>query len=235
MEISIYHNHSDYTKKMIAHWLKRYPHLEKKILEIAQSIENMMGMGIFDEKLIDIFKNGKKNREMIFLLNSLREEYIDYFSPVIISDKLLMCLKNICEGHHVLEIGDYHFLSYLLMQSNINIQHTQIKKYKKNKTNILLNDQIFSKKLIKETSIFLLSWPMYQSPEAHEYLNEMKKGDLLIYMGELEGGGCADDCFFKGLVEKFVIQESITKEIAPHYIKWGAVNDYIKVYKKILD
>ncbi len=229
--IQIYHNDSEFSKHLINHWIKRYPHLQKNITKISSSIEKLMGTGLADDILFDLFKDHEKNREIIFLLNSLREEYIDCFSPVIISEKLINSLKELLENQSVLELGNYSFISYIL-SSDIDINSTQSPKFKNNRDSFI-QKQKFSSSLFKNTNAYILSWPEYDSLEACEYLKYMKKNDFLIYFGELEDGGCANEQFFKKLVENFIVDENKTKKIQSCYIRWGGVNDKAIVYKKI--
>lgn len=55
------------------------------------------------------------------------------------------------------------------------------------------------------------------------------EGEWLLYIGEFEGGCCADDLFFQALAEDW-------EEVEVHYdmIQWSGINDYAALYRRKL-
>lgn len=72
----------------------------------------------------------------------------------------------------------------------------------------------------------MLCWPPYCDPVAIEAL-KVYTGDLLIYIGEGNGGCCADDDFFKLLdAEWSEIEES------PFHVTWSGIHCYMTAYQR---
>ncbi|HEY9370993.1 hypothetical protein [Streptomyces sp.] len=71
-----------------------------------------------------------------------------------------------------------------------------------------------------------LSWPNYSEPWGAHALASYA-GDLLFYVGEGEGGCCADDSFFELLnAEWSEIGDS------PHHRTWWGINDRLTAYRR---
>lgn len=71
-----------------------------------------------------------------------------------------------------------------------------------------------------------LSWPSYNDPWAADAIQDMKPGQFLIYIGEGEGGCCADDNFFKILNNDF---DEIESE---KMLQFFWIHDYLSIYRK---
>lgn len=69
----------------------------------------------------------------------------------------------------------------------------------------------------------LLSWPNYDEPWAAQALATYR-GDLLIYVGESDGGCCADDQFFELRRDWTEIGDS------PHHRTWYGINCYLTAF-----
>jgi hypothetical protein len=70
-----------------------------------------------------------------------------------------------------------------------------------------------------------LCWPPYGSPMAAAAL-DFYTGNRVIYIGEGDGGCCADDNFFAALDKGWV-------EVAEHRpVQWSGLHDWITVYDR---
>lgn len=76
--------------------------------------------------------------------------------------------------------------------------------------------------------VLFLCWPPYSNDMAFDALS-CYEGDWLLYIGEFEGGCCADDLFFQALAEDW-------EEVEVHYdmIQWSGINDYAALYRRKL-
>lgn len=72
----------------------------------------------------------------------------------------------------------------------------------------------------------LMCWPSYAEPWAAKALSAYE-GDLLFYVGEGEGGCCADDDFFALLDGEWTEIGS-----SPHHITWWAIRCRITAYRR---
>jgi hypothetical protein len=73
----------------------------------------------------------------------------------------------------------------------------------------------------------LLCWPSYSEPWAAHTLATYN-GDMLIYVGESEGGCCADDAFFELLDAEW---EEAGR--SPHHVTWWAIHCGMTAYRRI--
>lgn len=73
----------------------------------------------------------------------------------------------------------------------------------------------------------LLCWPSYSDPWAAHTLATYT-GDLLIYVGESDGGCCADDAFFEMLDAEW---EEVGR--SPHHVTWWAIHCGMRAYRRI--
>jgi hypothetical protein len=72
----------------------------------------------------------------------------------------------------------------------------------------------------------LLCWPSYGDPWARQALDAYK-GDMLIYVGEGDGGCCADDDFF-------ALCGSDWHEVgaSPHHVTWWGIHCRMTAYRR---
>jgi hypothetical protein len=73
----------------------------------------------------------------------------------------------------------------------------------------------------------MLCWPNYSHPWAAQALTAYK-GDLLIYIGEGEGGCCADDDFFELLDRNWVEAGA-----SPHHVTWWGIHCRMTAYRRV--
>lgn len=74
--------------------------------------------------------------------------------------------------------------------------------------------------------VLFLCWPPYGTSMASHALRYYK-GDTLLYIGEGEGGCCADDGFFEQLKAEWT-------EVADFAItQWSALHDWITIYTRV--
>lgn len=72
----------------------------------------------------------------------------------------------------------------------------------------------------------LLSWPMYKHSYADKAIKALPSGRYFIYIGEDDGGCCANDAFFNRLNRDFEkIEDS---DVDP----WYGLHDHLTVYRK---
>ena len=72
-----------------------------------------------------------------------------------------------------------------------------------------------------------LSWPSYGGAWAEQALAAYR-GDLFVYVGESDGGCCADDGFFRLLDAEW--QEIGT---SPHHASWWGINCNLVAYRRV--
>ena len=80
-------------------------------------------------------------------------------------------------------------------------------------------------KVIQGSNILMFCWAEYDEPWAFEYLSKIKP-EKVIYIGEQQGGCCADDKFFEYLNSEY-IQEKIVR-----IPQWSCINDDLRFYRK---
>lgn len=89
----------------------------------------------------------------------------------------------------------------------------------------LLRDDASAAAKHPDRALFL-SWPNYAEPWGAHALTSYQ-GDLLIYVGESEGGCCADDEFFDLLAKEWTeIGDS------PHHRTWWGINCRLTAYRR---
>lgn len=71
----------------------------------------------------------------------------------------------------------------------------------------------------------LLCWPPYDSKMASQCLRAFQ-GDSVAYVGEHEGGCCADDAFFKALEKGW---ENVREVDLP---QWPGMHDYLSIWRR---
>ena len=72
-----------------------------------------------------------------------------------------------------------------------------------------------------------MAWPPYNTDMAYKVAKKMKKGRVLIYVGEGDGGCTGDDQFHTYLYKNF-------KEIEAdsHITSWWGIHDRVMIYRK---
>lgn len=72
----------------------------------------------------------------------------------------------------------------------------------------------------------MLCWPSYEDPFAKQALHAYQ-GDTVIYIGEGEGGCCADDRFHRILDRDFG-----EPEYSPWHVNWFGIHCYLRVSRR---
>ena len=75
----------------------------------------------------------------------------------------------------------------------------------------------------EECDVLILSWPTYSCPAASECLTEWPTDKPIVYIGESQGGCCAEDSFFSQI--EFLEEISIPS--------WGAIHDRCYICKRV--
>lgn len=74
--------------------------------------------------------------------------------------------------------------------------------------------------------ILMLCWPPYEDPLAYEALRAYQ-GELLIYIGENEGGCCGDDAFFDALNQSWKQVER-----SERHINYTGIRSQVWIYQR---
>jgi len=77
----------------------------------------------------------------------------------------------------------------------------------------------------------LISWPNYKSNFAYKILENMTKGQTLIFIGEGYGGCTVNDIFFNKLYECAELIEDKTIKLREGTFSWYGIYDKVSVCK----
>ncbi len=152
------------------------------------------------------------------------------FGYPILSTMLLDKLSTICKNKTVVDVGaGSGWLSHQLKLREVNIiaidQYTKSNShFTKNHTDILETNAIDNLKY-NYFDIVIMTWPDYNCNFAYQILEQLKSNQILIYMGELEGGCTGDDNFFKLLDKKAIENTELTKQLQEHNLCWPGMRD----------
>ncbi len=78
----------------------------------------------------------------------------------------------------------------------------------------------------------LLSWPNYDSPFGLNVATAMKKGQTLVYQGEMQGGCTANDDFFEEIERNWTVKSRETESLNRHHCQFTAIHDVWLVLEK---
>lgn len=155
-----------------------------------------------------------------------RQYFIKEYSWAIPSKKSINELVEIIGNKKVLEIGAGTGLwAYLLSYYGINIIATDISPPNYCFTKVeKLNSELAAKKY--KYDVLFICWSHFESDADKEAIENFN-GDLIINVGESEGG-CTGQYFF---TEKFIKSFHLHKEIV--IPNWYGIHDCVQVYKRI--
>lgn len=80
--------------------------------------------------------------------------------------------------------------------------------------------------------VILMCWPDFDNDMSKLVVDNMKKGQCLIYLGENKGGCTANSDFFETVNKKFELLEDITDNLNEYHISFMGIHDWWKVYIK---
>ena len=78
-------------------------------------------------------------------------------------------------------------------------------------------------------AVVLICWPPYDDPLAYNVANRIRVGQLLVFIGEGEGGCTGDARFFGVLDDHFECLKTI------NIPQWYGLHDRLWIYKKVTD
>ena len=166
-----------------------------------------------NDKIINIIiENFQEFKNKLFLLDIkiivkiIERSYIildkKLFGYTIPNYKVIKKIKKLAENKCILEVGAGCGLwAGLLKKINVNIIPIDIKKCKTRYTQIYLCDNITALEKYN-CEILMLIWPDIDDDMAYNTLKAFKN-NIFIYIGESEGGACANDKFFDLLKRKW--------------------------------
>lgn len=83
-----------------------------------------------------------------------------------------------------------------------------------------------------EYNAFIFSWPSYDEKWTSDALAKLKSGDIVVYLGEGEGGCTGDRKFHKMLSGLFIKLENISEKLNDDHIQFGGIHDWWRIYIK---
>lgn len=86
-----------------------------------------------------------------------------------------------------------------------------------------------NKEILSVPDVFslFLCWPPYDTDMAYKYINAYR-GNILIYIGEGEGGCTANDQFFNVLENQWKLERTV---FIPQF---PGIHDYLAIYRRII-
>lgn len=170
---------------------------------------------------------------------SLRGPYNKRYGFTLISKESMDALCNFLQGKKVLDAGSgTGFLSQAIAdrrcaQSIVAAEWDGKKGYGFER--ILRRDFAgdATTLLPGDFDVVLLCWPNYDSPFAANVVGAMKKGQILIYLGEGRFGCTANDQFFNAIdAGKWSYIESTTEMLNAGHVNFQGIHDRWRVLKK---
>lgn len=208
-------------------------------------LNSFLESGLVSEKIEHLFKdrnyyNKDNNFELKFSLMTLRYSFVERFGFVLLNEKLINTLSHFLKDKTVCEVGaGTGWLSHQLQKKGVNIIPIDYKPghdsefgFKKLHTDILITNGVdYLENNFPE--VIILSWPDYDTSFASDVLNNLQKGQTLIYVGEGEGGCTGDDSFFELLYKKTKLNESMSDALHKDSLCWTGVHDRWHVFEVI--
>ncbi len=85
---------------------------------------------------------------------------------------------------------------------------------------------------LKQADVVIMTWPPYAEKIGERIVKKMRKGQILIYNGENQGGCCGNDQMFDHLDSHF-IKHDITDELEDYHTSYFGIRDEWAVYIKV--
>ena len=165
------------------------------------------------EHLVKTIFNPKHPKDWTFKPNSswefncrLRTLHCQHSFPILDRSNIwalrMLITKHIPEPKAIEVMSGNGWLSYWLSKNGVEIiattdNHSWNKQFDFKSTPVQIEklDCVEAVNKYSEANLVLMSWP-YMDPYAHKVINEMRKDQWLLYIGEGPGGCTADDAFF---------------------------------------
>lgn len=169
----------------------------------------------------------------------LREEYIKSYGYPLISAECVNVLVDFLRGHKVLDAGSgTGFLSRQLGLRGLDVTCVDIGTPYPFASNVVKLDikGDAAVQLPGDYSAVLLAWPCYESPFAEQVLAAMKPGQLLVYLGEDEGGCCASNEFFElvgSRTKSTPVLSEWTNRLNDEHIQFDSIHDSWQIVERV--
>lgn len=214
-----------------------YKELEPKLLDIEPLFEK----GILSKEQYQYFNN--EFNQISFYISLLRKEYNQKFGFFLISEDFLNVSSEHFVNKKICEVGaGTGFLSKCFLDRKLDITPIDLKVKNNNYgfsqtfTDILeVNAIDYLKEKSTHYDTILMSWPNYDNDFAFNVLQQMNKGQELIYIGEGYGGCTGNDAFHELLQEKCSLDKNITNKFSSSSYSWPGIHDRVYVYNVIKD
>lgn len=156
----------------------------------------------------------------------------------ILTKETLSVLTELLTGKNVLDVGcGTGYMVYHLRKNNIFIDGVVERKrrygFKHNFMRKRLIKANFLDLDVSKYNAFIIGWPDYQSEDAGLFLDKLKSGDKVFYIGENWGDSCAEDSFFEKLSTEFDLDDEQSKKLNLNHVKFSCIKDYWEVYTKL--
>jgi hypothetical protein len=166
-----------------------------------------------------------------------RSNLVNQFAWAIPSDDAIHWLAKQLKGRPVVELGAGNgYWAHLLEQVGIEVTaYDRALAWRGDENHWIRSDTKVWHPVRRGTQamvrnhqdkVLMLCWPPYNNRFAVETLRYYQ-GDTLVYVGEHEGGCCADDEFFAALE-----QDWIETACYDEMIQWSGIHDYMWVYRR---
>lgn len=173
-------------------------------------------------------------------LNSFRWPYIVNYGFVILTKEMLNTLVSYLKNKKVIDVGSgTGFISQHLRKRKIGVTLNDAVVEESNRYSLkyclkpdLLGD--VADLDFSTYDVIILSWPCYKSRHCEIVLDKMKKGQIIIYIGEWLG--CTATKEFHNTLEdekKFSHLENISDELNNGHVNFPTIHDSFYVYQKI--
>lgn len=155
----------------------------------------------------------------------------------IITKETLETLTGYLVGKNVLDVGcGTGYMVYHLRKKQIFIdgvtERTRRYGFKHNFMRKRLIKSDFNDLDVSKYNAFIIGWPDYLSEDAFKFLDKLKPGDTIIYIGENWGDSCATDDFFEKLENEFTLDTEKSNALNKNHVKFSCIKDYWEVYTK---
>lgn len=195
-------------------------------------------------RLLSQFEKDPTGRESHFqdLPEVLRREYISNVGFALMNSDLLQELKNTLRFFKCVEVGaGSGALSHCLKHVGVDVQASDSGNMVK--WNIQNNfgldhvgDSVTWLETQKDAEIVIMSWPGYGHAFSNLILNKMRCGQILLYLGEGQGG-CTGADDFEDLLDQHTTQDSELlswgERLNKKFVNWPGIHDYWRFFRKI--
>jgi SAM-dependent methyltransferase len=176
--------------------------------------------------------------------HSYRNEYVKLCGFAVHTQEVVDTLAGHFQNKKVIDVGCGNgYLTRLLSERNVDIVGVDnyIRKYsfgtRKLTSEIRRRNGVFYvKNHGRKFDAMILSWPCYNTDFAHRVASFIRKGQLLYYLGEGDGG-CTGDADFHEYVqsESWLYEQELSEQLNNDHIQFSGIHDSWHVYRKIVD